>query len=120
MPEKIDLSQIKTDEVVEVGAKERSNTVQPDDKYGKLLNIKTRKPMFVGEQYVAITIPKDRLNPTVTYREYGINGVHFKIGLGKVVYVPQSLADLITQVMNDEDAVEEKIRSYRERVINWS
>jgi hypothetical protein len=83
-------------------------TVQPDDRWGKIMYHTPENPsryvsLFAGQRYVPVMIPIDRSNPMMKFAEYAINGNTFYIGLGKPCTVPSSLAKLITRTMLAKD-----------------
>lgn len=92
--------------------------VTADDKWGQALHIITQKPMFIGQKYVPVIIPKDKLSGT-TYYKGSINGQDFKIGYGEVYMVPQSVADNIASSMEAERKADENMKKLRNVEVNW-
>lgn len=64
--------------------------------------------LFVGEELVKLTIPKDKLNPAKE-RFLCINGNQIWLGVGKQLTVPQSVKDLWDYSYNATVVAEESM-----------
>ena len=62
---------------------------------------------FIGEELVSLTIPVDRLNP-IKHAFCCINGNPMYLAAGKAIQVPQSVATLVTNSINDTIEAEMK------------
>lgn len=80
-----------------------ANVVQADDKWGKFAG-----GCLVGEQYVDLTIPKDKINPT-NHFWLCLNGDEGYLAVGKKIKVPYSIFTLWQNSYNDTNAAEEMI-----------
>jgi len=77
--------------------------LKEDEKWGKVDG-----GLFVGEEYVSLTIPLDRQNPAKE-RIVCINGNQIWLAVGKKLKVPQSVKDLWEYSYNGTIEAEESM-----------